>query len=80
MNRLYLLGGYALIMATCIVLAVYVIAQPEAGAPSDRSTNFLAGAGIGFAGCIFLKDGSGVLLSRLGRQRRAAQPTPPPAG
>lgn len=80
MKRLYLFAGYAVIMATCIVLAVYVIAQPEAGVPSDRSTNFLAGAGIGFACCIFLKDGSGVLRSRLERKRRTAQPTPPPAG
>jgi drug/metabolite transporter (DMT)-like permease len=60
-------GGYAVIIALCVILGVYVVAQPGAGTGSDRSTNLLGGLGVGFACCVFYKDAVGAIRARLTR-------------
>jgi hypothetical protein len=73
MQRAILFPGYAVIMVACVLLAFFVFAQPAPGPTSDRSNNFLAGVGVGFAGCVFFKDALGLIRDRRERGKATAR-------
>jgi drug/metabolite transporter (DMT)-like permease len=66
-DKVIVFGGYAVIIALCAILGVYVVAQPGPGV-SDRSTNLLGGIGVGFAGCVFYKSAVEAVRARLTRR------------